>query len=48
MIPDLRDNIKRITMKLEDAERSNTVRIMKSKEIVMDKVLAERAKRNKE
>lgn len=47
MIPDLRENIKRITMKLEDAERSNTVRIMKSKEIVMDKIIAERAKRNK-
>ena len=47
MIPDLRDNIKRITMKLEDTERSNTVRIMKSKDIVMEKVLAERAKRNK-
>ena len=47
MIPDLRENIKTITMKLEDAERSNTVRIMKSKEIVMDKIIAERAKRNK-
>ena len=45
MIPDLQSDIKRITMKLEESERSNTVRIMKSKEIVMDKILSERAKR---
>jgi len=45
MIPDLQTDIKRITMKLEESERSNTVRIMKSKEIVMDKILSERAKR---
>src|SRR5690554_778437 len=45
MIPDLQADIKRITMKLEESERSNTVRIMKSKEIVMDKILSERAKR---
>jgi len=47
MIPELNSEIKRITMKLEDNERSNTVRIMKSKEIVIEKILAERAKRNK-
>ncbi|HKL95536.1 MAG TPA: V-type ATP synthase subunit D [Haploplasma sp.] len=47
MVPELQAEIKRITMKLEDNERSNTVRIMKSKEIVIEKIMAERAKRNK-
>lgn len=47
MVPELQTEIKRITMKLEDNERSNTVRIMKSKEIVIEKIMAERAKRNK-
>lgn len=48
MVPELQTEIKRITMKLEDNERSNTVRIMKSKEIVLDKIMQDRAKRNKE
>lgn len=34
MIPELKTNIKVIEMKLDDQERSNTVRMMKSKEIV--------------
>ena len=34
MIPELETNIKVIEMKLDDQERSNTVRMMKSKEIV--------------
>ena len=34
MIPELKSNIKVIEMKLDDQERSNTVRMMKSKEIV--------------
>ncbi|MDY0278682.1 MAG: V-type ATP synthase subunit D [Acholeplasma sp.] len=46
MIPELKSEIKRITMKLEDNERSNTVRIMKSKEIVLEKIVKEREKRN--
>ncbi|HHW79870.1 MAG TPA: V-type ATP synthase subunit D [Acholeplasmataceae bacterium] len=46
LIPDLEANIKRITMKLEDTERSNTVRIMKSKEIVIDKMVKERQQRS--
>ena len=46
MIPELKADIKRITMKLEDNERSNLVRIMKSKEIVLEKIADERAKRN--
>jgi len=45
LIPNLKSNIKRITMKLEDNERSNTVRIMKSKEIVLEKIRNEREKR---
>lgn len=48
MIPELQDDIKSITMKLEDNERSNTVRIMKSKEIVLEKIAKDREKRNKE
>ena len=45
MIPGLEEDIKRITMKLEDNERSNLVRVMKSKEIVLDKIAKERNKR---
>lgn len=48
MIPDLLVEIKRINMKLEDHERSNTVRIMKSKEIVLEKIMNDRKKRHKE
>ena len=35
LIPDLEENIKFITMKLEDNERSNIIRLMKSKEIIL-------------
>ena len=45
MVPELNTEIKRITMKLEENERSNTVRIMKSKEIVIENMMKERAKR---
>ena len=34
MIPELEVLIKTIQMKLEDSERANTVRMMKSKEII--------------
>jgi len=37
MIPDMNDNIKYIHMKLDDSERSNIIRLMKSKEIIMAK-----------
>ena len=37
MIPDIEDTIKRITNKLEDNERGNITRLMKSKEIIMAK-----------
>lgn len=37
MIPEMTETIKYITMKLEDNERSNIIRLMKSKEIIMAK-----------
>ena len=37
MIPEMTEMIKYITMKLEDNERSNIIRLMKSKEIVLAK-----------
>lgn len=37
LIPNLEENIHMITMKLEDNERSNIIRLMKSKEIIMKK-----------
>ncbi len=37
LIPNLEENIHYITMKLEDNERSNIIRLMKSKEIILSK-----------
>lgn len=37
LIPNLEENIHYITMKLEDNERSNIIRLMKSKEIILKK-----------
>jgi len=37
MIPDMDDSIRYIQMKLEDNERSNIIRLMKSKEIILAK-----------
>jgi V/A-type H+-transporting ATPase subunit D len=37
MIPDMQETIRYITQKLEDAERSNIIRLMKSKEIILSK-----------
>lgn len=37
MMPEMVENIRYITMKLEDNERSNIIRLMKSKEIVLAK-----------
>ena len=37
MIPEMTESIKYITMKLEDNERSNIIRLMKSKEIILSK-----------
>jgi len=37
MIPDMTESIRYIQMKLEDNERSNIIRLMKSKEIILEK-----------
>lgn len=37
MIPEIKENIRYITNKLDENERSNTIRLMKSKEIVLQK-----------
>ena len=37
MIPDMEANIKYIVQKLDDNERSNIIRLMKSKEIILEK-----------
>lgn len=39
MIPEMEETIRYITMKLEDNERSNIIRLMKSKEIILAKNL---------
>ncbi|MDD3865111.1 MAG: V-type ATP synthase subunit D [Candidatus Izemoplasmatales bacterium] len=39
MIPDMEDSIHYITMKLEDNERGNITRLMKSKEIILAKTV---------
>ena len=36
IIPEAQDNIKYITMKLEETARNNTTRLMKMKEIVLE------------
>ena len=46
MIPDYRDTIKRITMKLDEAERSNTVRLMKVKDMMIAENIASKRKEN--
>ena len=44
MIPDYRDTIKRITMKLDEAERSNTVRLMKVKDMMIQENIEKKQK----
>ncbi|HHY96588.1 MAG TPA: V-type ATP synthase subunit D [Acholeplasma sp.] len=39
IIPEIMENIKDVRMKISDAERSNTVRIMKSKDLIIKKAL---------
>ena len=46
MIPDYRDTIKRITMKLDEAERSNTVRLMKVKDMMIAENIEAKRKQN--
>ena len=42
MIPRYRDNIKTITMKLDENERSNTTRLMKVKDMIAEKSIEEK------
>ena len=37
MIPEFRETIKYITMKLDEAERANTIRLMKVKAMIEDR-----------
>lgn len=46
MIPDYRDTIKRITMKLDEAERSSTVRLMKVKDMMIAENIDKKRKEN--
>ena len=46
MIPDYRDTIKRITMKLDEAERSSTVRLMKVKDMMIAENIEKKKKQN--
>ena len=46
MIPDLEDTIRSITMKMEENERANTTRLMKVKDLILEKEIRERRSRN--
>ena len=46
MIPDYKDTIKRITMKLDEAERSNTVRLMKVKDMMIAENIEKKHKKD--
>ena len=46
MIPDYCDTIKRITMKLDEAERSSTVRLMKVKDMMVAENIEKKKKQN--
>ena len=48
MIPDMKEAIHYITMKLEDNERGNITRLMKSKEIILEKAQRAAARREQE
>ena len=45
-IPEMEENIKYITMKLEENERANTIRLMKVKDMVLKDALEERRERD--
>ena len=47
-IPEMQENIKYITMKLEENERANTIRLMKVKDMVLKDAIEERRSRNAE
>ena len=46
MIPQMQENIKYITMKLEENERGNITRLMKVKQMVFEKALEEKRKKD--
>lgn len=48
MIPDLEDTIRSITMKMEENERANTTRLMKVKDLILEKEIRERRSRNEQ
>ena len=47
-IPQMQESIKYITMKLEENERANTIRLMKVKDMVLKDAVEERRRRNEE
>ncbi len=47
-IPEMQANIKYITMKLDENERANTIRLMKVKDLIMKEALEERQAQNRE
>ncbi|MBQ0011212.1 MAG: V-type ATP synthase subunit D [Clostridiales bacterium] len=48
MIPDYEEKIRYITMKLDESERSATTRLMKVKDMMIEKTIRERQARNQE
>ncbi len=47
-IPEMQESIKYITMKLDENERANTIRLMKVKDMVLKDAVEERRRRNEE
>ena len=47
-IPEMQENIKYITMKLEENERANTIRLMKVKDMVLKDAVEERRRKDEE
>ena len=47
-IPEMEENIKYITMKLDENERSATIRLMKVKDILLKQSIAEQKQRDAE
>ena len=48
MIPEMQESIKYITMKLDENERSATIRLMKVKDILLKQTIEEQRKRDEE
>ena len=48
MIPQMQENIKYISMKLEENERGNITRLMKVKSMIAEKAIEERRKKDEE